>query len=199
VKNNLPCWKKFSEYLKYGKSASDFDFKCKDGDISRINARYRLAKSFKGLQLDNYSSKTIEAYSSIVKLFLVYSVFENYMNCILDDTEKRIYIKKGNLILHNSDEISEKILKIDKNKTFYETIKKFLDHTSQKREIDKFYNDEEHNIIYLISSIRHTFAHGKLTPNFNKNSIKVIKICNILSEYLLQQIANDFAKRICSG
>jgi len=193
---NLPCWKKFIQHLKNNKTAKDFGFICKDGDISRINARFRLAKSFEKIELNEYSEKSILAYSAIIKLFLVYSVFENYVKCIYGKNGSIVY-EKGIFILKDNEQISKEILNIDKNKSFYEVIKNFLDKNRQKEEIDKFYQNEEHNIVYLISSIRHTFAHGKLTPNFNKNPTKVIKICNLLSEYVLKQIGDNFAKRIC--
>jgi len=195
---NLPCWKKFIQHLKNNKTTKDFDFICKDGDISRINARFRLAKSFEKIELSEYSEKNVLAYSAIMKLFLVYSVFENYVQCIYGKKNGSIVYEKGIFILKDNEQISKEILNIDKNKSFYELIKKFLDRKRQKEEIDKFYQNEEHNIVYLISSIRHTFVHGKLTPNFNKSPTKVIKICNLLSEYVLKQIGNDFAKRICS-
>jgi len=192
---NLPCWKKFNEYLKQEQNIEVFGFECKEGDISRINARYRLSKSFKKVELDGFSNTTVSAYSAIMKVFLVYSVFENYLKCIYGNNNNIPY-EKGILILKDYRHISNDILRLDKKRTFYELMKKFVN-DSHKRQIDKFYNEEEHNIVYLISSIRHAFVHGKLSANFNHNPLKVIKICNLISEYFLEQIASNFAKRIC--
>ena len=117
MRNNLPYWKKYSQNLKEGKKAKDFGFKCKEGDVSRTNARYRVSKSFEKVELSGYSASTMKAYSAIMGVFLIYSVFENYVKCLYGDRANFVY-EKGVYILDNSEEISKQIIKIDNNKTF---------------------------------------------------------------------------------
>ena len=196
--NNLPHWEKAQVIITKGetKEALGFvDVKKIDGTLTRANARYRLAKSFNGISLEDYSENSIEGYSALMRVFLVYSAYESYLKLITNESKK---CKAGKAFLNTkkSRQISEKILELDKNKKFY----KFVSSFSQKyvsEEIEKFYNKEDHNIVCLLSSIRHIFVHGSLTPHSNKINPKTVqKICNLLSDFFLSQIAKDFSRRI---
>jgi len=196
--NNLPYWEKAQTIITNGKTKetlSFIDIKKIDGTLTRVNARYRLAKSFNTISLEDYSENSIEGYSSLMRVFLVYSTFESYLKLITNESKK---CKAGKALLNTKEakQVSKKILKLDKNKKFY----KFISSFSQGyvvNEIEKFYTKEDHNLVCLLSSIRHIFVHGSLTPHANGMNPKTVqKICNLLSDFFLDQIAKDFFKRI---
>lgn len=197
MKNNVPNWKYFSQLLKKGKKATDFGFNSKDGDVTRFNARYRLAKSFKKIELETYSDNIILGYEGLTRAFLTYSALETYIRLFAN--EKKISIAKLGINFidkHQADTVLKKIFKIDNKKQFYAFIKLYANNDI-KKSIDDFYNQEDHNIILLLASIRHIFGHGILTPSVNGISPKKVnKICTLLSIFILEQIANDFQKRV---
>ena len=171
------------------------DIKKIDGTLTRTNARYRLAKSFNGILLKDYSDDSIEGYAALMRVFLVYSAFESYLKLITKENRK---CKAGKTLLSTkkAKQVSQEILDLDKNKKFYKFISSFSTGYVSK-EIEKFYTKEDHNIVCLLSSIRHIFVHGSLTPHANRvNPRAVKKICNLLSDFFLDQIAKDFSKRI---
>ncbi len=86
--------------------------------------------------------------------------------------------------------------KNDKVKAFYSFILSRLNNT-HKAEIEKFFGDQELNSSYLASAVRHIFAHGKLSPHANHSQPKnTSKICDAISEFLLNIVDLEFAKRI---
>lgn len=192
-KNNLPCWKTFSNFLKKGKNVKDFGFLCKNGELSRINARYKMIKNFESILFNNYSINTIEKYNSLFKIFLAYSLFENYLKNGLG-IKNDYYKMAGDIISKKYPTLSEQLLKLDKNKKFYSFLLTYLN-SKHRNNIENFYNKKEHNVIYLISAIRHVFAHGILVAN---NIIAPKKLTNLIVNNLLDYIKDDFALRICS-
>ena len=83
--NNYPkAWSRFvvqtreSDNVVAEKLISNF------AQLARWSARFRLAKSFKALDLgDHYSgSDTPQLYSAITRIFFVYSAFETYCRII---------------------------------------------------------------------------------------------------------------------
>lgn len=199
-KNNLPNWKKYSTGLKNGKNAKDFGFKCKDGDLSRVNARYRLAKSFQAVMAETYTQSTLNGYSALMKAMLTYSAFESYVNAVYGEKKPFDY-KMALQILNQKDlsEIGDRILILDKNRKFYAFL---IEHSSStiKQELKNFYDGNDHNSVYLLASIRHIFAHGSLTPNVKGiKPKKVVSICTLLSDFFLKEIGNHFATLIEVG
>jgi len=197
-KYNLPNWKKFSLALKAGNKAKDFGFYSKDGDITRVNARYRVAKSFHKIELEGFSIETTSGYEGLLKVFLTFSTLEGYINLITNNENPSIPLVAFDFInREKANLVSKKVLKLDNKKKFYTFIKRYVTRDNIKNEIDKFYNNEEHNLVFLLSGIRHIFGHGYLSASSNGISPKKVnKICMLLSDFILNEIANDFALRI---
>ncbi|MGB3536104.1 MAG: hypothetical protein WBA13_21630 [Microcoleaceae cyanobacterium] len=76
-KNYPKAWPRFCSKNRDSDSILPEDLVNNFGNISRWSARFRVAKSFKGLDLgDTYSgSDTPQLYSAITTIFLVYSAF----------------------------------------------------------------------------------------------------------------------------
>ena len=208
TKNNLPKWKTYQKLLKQSKKKSRKsvelgfrDLEHIDGMITRANARYRMAKSFSGISLDGFSQKTIDGYNALLKAALVYSAFEAYVNT-LDRKDGEGFYQRGYRLLdpEKRKKISKKILKLDKDRKFYSFVLQYTDPKQGKqsrKHIVKFYEGEEHNQIYLLSSLRHLFFHGILTPHANGvKPARVVKIGNLLSDFFLKQIEDNFNMKI---
>ncbi len=199
---NLPKWKKYQNMLHQGKSALDLGFSKQEhieGNLTRANARYRVAKSFQKVVLDNFADSTVDGYSALMRAFLVYSALESYMR-ILNPKSKRVCKEALDIIdKDEAKQLSETILKLDNEKTFYRFILSFSDKPFMKKDLQSFYDKKEHNPVCLLASIRHIFVHGHLTPNVNgMRPKKVKKICDLLSDFFLEQIENDFKTRVTS-
>jgi hypothetical protein len=200
---NLPKWKKFQAELhkseKKERKSVKFGFLDRDridGDIVRANARYRMAKSFGRISLDGFSQKTIDGYNALLKAALVYSAFETYVNT-LDRKDGEGFYKRGYRLLdpEKRKKISKKILELDKDRKFYGFVFQYTDPEQGKqarKHIEKFYDGVEHNQVYLLALLRHLFFHGILTPK----PTRVVKICDLLSDFFLEQVENDFRKRV---
>jgi len=202
IKNNLPNWGLVTTFFKQGISVEELGFSsnCSHGAITRVNARYRVAKSFKSIELDNFTKETQLGYSALVKTLLTYSALETYIKLFNSASNVSIPLESINLEIINIEDanlISNKILNLDKNKKFYNFISYFSDKDNIKNNIEKFYNEEEHNIIFLLAGMRHIFGHGYLSASSNKiTPIKVNQIGNLISDFVLESMANHFSKTI---
>jgi len=171
-------------------------FNCSNGDVSRLNARYRLTKEYKGIMLENYEVRTKNGYEALFKAFLAWSVCERY----------HAIAKKGksfpiNFIesLFNREELTEllrNLQKIDKGQSLSEFIRINSEEFYQK-EIDKYLASEDFHPLALLASLRNVFVHGHLAASVNETpSSKIIQMCNLLFNAVLDVIARDFERRV---
>ncbi|MDY6895498.1 MAG: hypothetical protein SVO01_08815 [Thermotogota bacterium] len=193
-KHNPKGWAIFTDSIKQGNSPRNFSFVAEIGDVNRFASRFRIAKAFRSIDLEDFSNNTTLGYSAIMKVFLSWSAFEQFMN-ILQMKQKDL-----NQILkpYEPNKAIRQIKNADRNKSFYNFIYARVNNT-HKKYLDKYFDGDLKNITYLASSIRHIFAHGTLTPHSqNTRPEKVIKVCNIISSFLLQVMEEEFYKRVKS-
>src|SRR5438105_88033 len=57
-------------------------------DVYRFGARYRLARAFRGLDLEDYSGPTANGYSALTRLAFTYSAFEGLMTAVSNTPPK---------------------------------------------------------------------------------------------------------------
>ncbi|MEM1256591.1 MAG: hypothetical protein AAGI69_29490 [Cyanobacteria bacterium P01_H01_bin.21] len=82
---NYPkAWSHFVAQTKESGNTLPVELVDNFGKLARWSARFRLAKSFKALDLgDTYASTdTPQLYSAITRIFLVYSAFETYCRIV---------------------------------------------------------------------------------------------------------------------
>ena len=87
VNNNLPGWDEFCKLAKTEKSNALMNrlfgnSKAKIGDVTRLNARYRLAKDIKTIEYETFEQRTAEGYTALMKAFLACNTFEVYSKLI---------------------------------------------------------------------------------------------------------------------
>jgi hypothetical protein len=169
------------------------------GQLARWSARFRLAKSFKSLDLgDAYSgSDTPQLYSAITRIFLVYSAFEIYCDIICFKSSKESQIKALQDALSQQATIKT-IRDLDPQNAFATFLLQHLTGVKLKRTMCDFIgNEKEINVSCLAKSIRHVFAHGILTANAMGLSPKRFdQVSQIISDFLLNCMDKDFDERI---
>lgn len=188
--------KLFHNSIRNGKTVQQMGFsdKVSLNDVVRFASRYRVAKSFKGILLEGFSEATMKGYNALFKLFLSWSAFEQLLKITgLKQVDEEIAHLFDS---YRSKDLCDLIRKYDKNNAFYSFIISQVNN-AHKAEIEKYFTEQELNSSYLASAIRHIFAHGQLTPHANNTKPKdVIKICDAISEFLLQIMDKEFTNRI---
>jgi hypothetical protein len=195
-------WKKFierSRELKHhpavNPSSSNFS------TLSQWSARFRFAKSFKGLDLgEAYKTEdTPRSYASITRIFLVYSAFETYCNAlnIRCGDEAQVRFLQDNLLRETT--LSE-IRKADPDNKLFIFLASHLNRNNTQIMNNLIKGEVSNiNISFLAKSIRHIFAHGVLTGNAGGLSAKRLeKIAKLISNFLLECMDKDFESRVAS-
>ncbi|MCX5965487.1 MAG: hypothetical protein NT070_20870 [Cyanobacteria bacterium] len=196
--NSPKAWSRFisqtreSDNEERKKLVGDF------GELARWSARFRLAKSFKGLDLgDSYSGlDTPQLYSAIMRIFLVYSAFETYCRIIGLNPSDETKVKS----LQDSQEqekIIKAIRKLDRENAVFKFLVQHLTGKHLKQLICDFNDGKEVNVSCLARSIRHIFAHGILAATSTGLSPKRFdKVSKLISDFLLNCMDQDFDKRV---
>lgn len=192
-RSNYPSAKeKFHRLDKAGKTGVDFGFVLPNEEIFRFCQRYRLSKSFEGLQLRDYSEATTMGYSGLFKILLTWSAFERFLKI----TGKSQSACTALLAPYDPDAAIEKIRAIDKGGKFYLFLAGEVNARHQQ-ELLKYFQGKPFNVTYLASAVRHIFAHGSLTAHANKTNPGTIKqIANVLRDFLLLVLDAEFTKHV---
>ena len=83
-----PGW---DEFDKRATIAGTTPYFSRAADVNRFGARYRLARAFKGLDLDGYSVETKIGYEALTKVTLHWSAFEQLKKSInMEDTRELV-------------------------------------------------------------------------------------------------------------
>ncbi len=174
------------------KELSDF------AHLSRWSARFRLAKSFKALDLgDHYSgSDTPDLYSAITRIFLVYSAFETYCRILGLNPKYESQVK----VLQDSQlqkGVIKSIRELDPKNSFSGFLYEHLSGSELKNMMSEFMSGQDVNISFLARCTRHIFAHGVLTANApNLSAKKFDQVSQLLSDFLLTSMDQDFENRV---
>ena len=192
-RSNYPSAKeKFQKLDKAGKTGVDFDFVLPNEDTFRFCQRYRVAKSFEGIELRGYSAATTTGYSGLFKILLAWSAFERFLTI----TGKTQAGCTALLAPYDLETAIEKIRAIDKGGKFYHFLAGEVN-VRHQQELLKYFQGKPFNITYLASAVRHIFAHGSLTAHANKTNPGTIKqIANVLRDFLLLVLDSEFTKHV---
>jgi hypothetical protein len=144
--------------------------------LNRFIYRYRLAKSFKGINVEGIGKTTVMGYSSLLNSFLVYTAFEL---------------------------IAEALKAYDNKKYNYKTLAYIYTDTRNeqlKDDMEIFYKGYFDNIIPLSYAIRNCFSHGELTSarcGLNKaiHRKEIDELSKILLSYC-DELFGDFVRQV---
>jgi hypothetical protein len=193
--SNYPSeWKNFCS-VAGNTGAEFFGFTKPLPEVNRFAARYRAANSFRGLELDGYSSNTTAGYSGLCRVLFVYSAFEAFMK-ITGHSQTTI---GHELEEHGAIRLLSRLKTVDSGNQFYRFIFERVNPVHQTQ-LQNYFNDDPCNVAFLASSIRHIFAHGFLTPSAGGGeAVDATEICNLVSEFLLAFMDAEFTKRVSKG
>ena len=195
-------WKKFIERSRESRQNPTVNLLTSNFPIlSQWSARFRFARSFKGLDLgEAYKTEdTPLGYVSIMRVFLVYSAFETYckaLNCQCGNEDQVRFLQENSL----GEKTLLEIRKLDSGNKLLTFLASHLNRNNSQI-MNNFINGEvaSINISFLAKSIRHVFAHGVLTGNAGGLSAKRFeKIAKLISDFLLACMDDDFERRVAS-
>lgn len=182
--NKLTAWSNFDTWLN--KHPENKNLK-RVPDINRLNARFRVANA--EIDIKGYTEPTKTGYVALLKIVLVWGAYELFRD-IFSLKEKNV----SDLIAESAArDIQDKIRKLDRHDSFYQAVAKEVK-TKHQKEINNFLNKDRCNTVSLAEAIRHTFVHGKITPNTNSSPETITEICQMLSNTLLQIIDKKFSE-----
>jgi hypothetical protein len=190
--NYPPYWAQWSTFVDAGKRPLDLGFSCALADLNRFAHRYRLAKSFRGIELHQYSQATTYGYGCIFWVFLVWSAFEHFLRIIPCSQDGCTEILRR----YPARKAIAYIRAQDPEYRFFGMIASKA-HPRGRKELQAFMREEPINYTYLASTIRHIFAHGELTPNVNRsNPTAVGAICEAIAQVHLRVLEREFSRRL---
>jgi hypothetical protein len=155
------------------------------GTFNRYMWRYRLARSFKGIDADEeMTARTIRGYSEGMRLFLAYTAYDE-----IRQTE--YWINKASYSfghqLRSDIELSAQIRALPELREAIET-----SHAVNKQDLKTavlaFYRHRNPNLMPIATAIRHMFAHGDMTVgSFGLTNEKKRQLIRKLSNLLLEK------------
>src|SRR5262245_52699671 len=99
----------FIRLLKEGHSPEQMGLKATAGEFARWSSRVKLARNFRGLQVNEYSERTLLGYNAFFRVFLTHSALERYI-AIVGMTEGDL---KDALLPHNPHEPIKRFFALD--------------------------------------------------------------------------------------
>ena len=159
-------------------------------EVSRFANRFRLARAFIGIQLDNYTANTVTGYNALFRVFLVWSAFERFLPAV-GQTQNAIVPL---LAPYNPAASIELIRQYDNHELFYEFVYHRVDRRHQHY-LRAYKSRTLINITYWASAVRHLFAHGHLSAHpggCEPTNIK--RICDRISKFHLNVMEEEFYK-----
>jgi hypothetical protein len=186
--SNYP--KAWSRFTSQNRTSNNID------KYARWAARFRLAKSFKGLDLgDHYIDQdTPQLYSAIARIFLAYSAFEEYCSSIgIKTKEEDVKVLEDEESQRATIQI---IRELDPKNAFSGFLEKHLKSGNQKM-MQRFIDGQDVNISFLAKSTRHVFAHGILAAHSTNLSSECFeKISQLIANFLLDCMDQHFDKNV---
>jgi hypothetical protein len=196
--NSPKAWSRFISQTRESDGVASEELVGNFGQLARWSARFRLAKSFKALDLgDAYSgSDTPQLYSAITKIFLVYSAFETYC-CIIGLNPSYESQVKSLQDSQSQDQVIKTIRDLDPENSVSNFLSQHLTGKHLKQMMSDFKDDRDVNVSCFARSIRHVFAHGILAANSTGLSPKRFnQVSQSISDFLLNCMDQDFDDRV---
>lgn len=197
--DNYPkAWPRFTAHYRHSRhepcerAIGDF------GKLAKWSARFRLAKSFRALDLgDAYAGPDVpQLYSAITRIFLTYSAFETY--CLIwglkPSKESQVRSLQGR---DAQNHVILAIRNLDPRSALADYLIHYSRRKSLKQAIHDFKTGNEVSISCLAEGIRHVFAHGVLSASaIGLPARKFDQISQLISEFLLDCMDEDFDRRV---
>ncbi|MEJ7819642.1 MAG: hypothetical protein WKF44_04990 [Rubrobacteraceae bacterium] len=193
----LESYKRYQDLndLNYFPPRIGFGPKVTGGDINRLNARINLAKSFRGINLDGISEKTVAGYNAFFQVILTHSAIERFAE--VHGHSRNLDTMGKPMLSHDSERVAEGFFANDKKGRFSDFLSERITDKNLKAKFGACRGGESSNVAHISAVVRHIFAHGYLCANVNGMSPKSIhSACMSISDFLLQFMDAEFTKKI---
>jgi len=153
-KPHLPTsWPRFEESLKSDVSDE------KTQIVYDFQARYRFAKSFRGIDVEGYSptGSTVDGYSALMKILFVFAAMEQLCK-VLGKTPTKVSIIAPTVAKRVRDELYG-----NGETRFVESLRKCKSYGKGERFIP-FWSGTSDDIRPIFTTLRNGIAHGHFTP-----------------------------------
>ncbi|MBO3463281.1 hypothetical protein G7B40_037825 [Aetokthonos hydrillicola Thurmond2011] len=191
----LKSFDKFHQLRKLDHDLSSIGFcsEVRTGDINRFASRIRLAKNFRGINLEGYSQETNSGYDAFFLVFLTHSALEVFMEI----NSLKLDMLTPLMTPYNSEKVIREFVEKDKQGLLYDFLYKKLVDKKLKVKLSDCRSYKSTNVAHISASIRHIFAHGHLCAHSNGiNPKNVYSICVSISEFLLNFMDAEFTKKV---
>jgi hypothetical protein len=159
-------------------------------EVYRFGNRYRLANSFRRLELDGYSAQTSAGYDALTRCALFYSAFEKFQ----DATNVHLHHFNGDM---DPEPCLRDLRAADPQLTFMRFIYAKLTKNSEKAQWLQFLRGESCSPLTLAKGVRHIYLHGDLTPGArNTDPATAAAICDRLALAVKRPIDRVFVQRV---
>jgi len=167
-----PKWEVYNTY-KDGVPTDIMGFSAEHGDIIRFGARFRFAKSFQGILLDDVSARTLAAYSHLAHLMFTFGAFESFLKIqgLSNDTYD------GHLQTYPTSDWLASIRASDVGNTVMRFCRTVATGKRVTRELNDYLGGRPASFVYIAYAMRNAFAHGHLTGQVWGSSPNVISHC----------------------
>jgi hypothetical protein len=186
--DNMPTsYKEYQRKLKVGIKRINDDVKRR---LSRFPYRYRLAKSFVGIDAKEVG-RTLIGYEAGMKVFLAYTAYED----IIAAAQK---MGVGVKSKYRNEIINEKLAKeLIRNIKLIEFVRENITDEDEviRQQVEKFIRGETYDVLFLALAIRNFYAHGVFTAtqggvtNLDKKRV-YFKLADTLLNYCDARFTN---------
>jgi hypothetical protein len=179
--------------LTAGHTVEQMGFQRSPGDISRLNARVKIALNYRGLKIDNCADDTLRGYEALVRIFLVHSAFECYLPVTGHESAT---IEERLVLFPDPGKVVRDFFERDKSGKLGDFLCTKLKKSAAAK-LAKCREGGSKNVYCLSAALRHGFAHGELTPNaYGIKPRAMAEAVDEVSTYVLGFINWDFSSRL---
>jgi hypothetical protein len=182
----------FVRLLNMGHDPAQMGLKATAGDVARWSSRVKLARNFRGLQIEGCSEHTLAGYSAFFQVFLTHSALERYL-AIVGLSEDDL---NSALFPDDPHESIRQFFAMDRSGKLFNFLHSRLK-SKARNNLTACRDGTCGNVAFLSASVRHIFVHGHLAANSHDvNPKQVARACNVISAFLLKFMEYDFSRRV---
>ena len=179
-----------------GDSTRSLGFKGSKFNFYRFANRFRLATSFRGIDLEGFTPETADGYGALTRVFFTWSAFEGYAD-LADDPAPPYRTLLAHHPRHHIHDLAKLCREQDPENRLGEFLYEHSQSAPQVIFLRKFREGNDLAVLTHAACIRHIFAHGRLTAHPNGLPAEnMTAICDALCIFLKDFIRSDFERRV---
>ena len=155
----------FTRLLRMDHTPQQMGLKGKAGDVVRWNTRVKLARNFRGLEVEGYTELTLQGYNALFRVFLTHSALELYRPIVNLDAKNDLLAALGP---YNPDGPVKKFFALDRSGRLFDFLQSKLDKQRSKDSLRACREGASADVTCLSASVRHIFVHGHLSAHSNE-------------------------------